>query len=67
MTRLATNSEDARQLAHEQMESALQALDALGELTAAIHLDHAIASLGLRTEKRRSAMLHDLTETITDG
>lgn len=61
-TQLTSN--DMRHRAHEQMEAALDALDAIGELAAATHLDHAIASLGLRTRERQAEKLRELCESI---
>jgi hypothetical protein len=58
----AMASADALRLgAYDQMEFALRALDAVGEATAAAHLDLAIVSLGLRSPKRQRDMVENLS------
>jgi len=58
------NASDARRRAHEHMEAALAELDSVGEEVAAILLDHAISTLGVRSPRQTSDLIRKLTAAL---
>jgi hypothetical protein len=64
VTLAETKAETVLHRAYDQMGSALQALDAIGERTASAHLDHAIVCLGLRPPECHDVLTLDLLQSI---
>jgi hypothetical protein len=62
---LPTDDDERRALAHRLMEEALTLLDRTADSLPAIHLDHAICSLGLR-EPRVADAAFDLAPLRVD-
>jgi hypothetical protein len=64
MTAQKTRSDELLLSAHRQMESALAALDQAGERSASLHLDRAIAILGLRTPMQQATLERRLANEL---